>query len=118
MSKFGKELIESMTEACEHAEGKPTSVRVTYGRATPARKALLAYAEVWTCPILGNEDVRVLDRLFKEAGELARDVAVAPDDPPGFARWLNILRESPRASDAWEDALHEIADYFGLSTEK
>jgi hypothetical protein len=24
MNKFSKELIESMTEACEHAEGKPS----------------------------------------------------------------------------------------------
>jgi len=28
MNKFGKELVESMTEACEHAEGKTGRVRV------------------------------------------------------------------------------------------
>src|SRR5271170_6057940 len=28
MNTFSKELIESMTEACEHAEGKPQPVRV------------------------------------------------------------------------------------------
>ena len=28
MNKFSKELIESLTEACEHAEGKPSPVRV------------------------------------------------------------------------------------------
>ena len=28
MNKFSKELVESMTEACEHAEGKSTRVRV------------------------------------------------------------------------------------------
>jgi hypothetical protein len=28
MNKFSKELVESMTEACEHAEGKPGRVRV------------------------------------------------------------------------------------------
>jgi putative transcriptional regulator len=28
MNKFSKELIESLTEACEHAEGKPSEVRV------------------------------------------------------------------------------------------
>jgi putative transcriptional regulator len=28
MSKFGKELIESMSEALAHAEGKPTRARV------------------------------------------------------------------------------------------
>jgi putative transcriptional regulator len=27
MNKFSKELIESLTEACEHAEGKPSGVR-------------------------------------------------------------------------------------------
>jgi hypothetical protein len=28
MKQFGKELVESLTQACEHAEGKPGSVRV------------------------------------------------------------------------------------------
>jgi putative transcriptional regulator len=28
MSKFGNELIESLTEAADHAEGKPNSARV------------------------------------------------------------------------------------------
>ncbi len=28
MNKFSKELIESLTEACDHAEGKPGAVRV------------------------------------------------------------------------------------------
>jgi len=28
MNKFSKELIESLTEACEHAEGKRSEVRV------------------------------------------------------------------------------------------
>ena len=28
MNKFSKELIESLTEACEHAEGKRREVRV------------------------------------------------------------------------------------------
>jgi putative transcriptional regulator len=28
MNKFSKELIESLTEACEHAEGRPSGVRV------------------------------------------------------------------------------------------
>jgi putative transcriptional regulator len=27
MNKFSKELIESLTEACEHAEGKPAGIR-------------------------------------------------------------------------------------------
>ncbi|HVH78707.1 MAG TPA: NadS family protein [Stellaceae bacterium] len=28
MSRFGEDLIESLTEACEHAEGKPNGVRI------------------------------------------------------------------------------------------
>ena len=28
MNKFSKELIESLTEACDHAEGKPSAMRV------------------------------------------------------------------------------------------
>jgi hypothetical protein len=34
---------------------------------TPARTALLAFAKVWTYPILGNEDVPVVDDLFERA---------------------------------------------------
>jgi hypothetical protein len=34
---------------------------------TPARNALLAFAEAWTNPILGNEDVPVTNRLFEQA---------------------------------------------------
>jgi hypothetical protein len=60
---------------------------------TPAWKALLGYAKAWTYPILGNEPVGVLDRLFKEAGELAKDVAAGADDPPAFAEWLKTLRD-------------------------
>ena len=48
---------------------------------TPARKALLAYAEAWTYTILGNEDVPVLDRLFEQARALAKDVVVGANDP-------------------------------------
>jgi len=29
MNKFGKDLIEILTEACEHAEGKPSAVRTS-----------------------------------------------------------------------------------------
>jgi hypothetical protein len=32
MNKFCKELIESLTEACDHAEGKPRAVRVSNRR--------------------------------------------------------------------------------------
>ena len=28
MNKFSKELIESLTQACEHAEGKPSGIRL------------------------------------------------------------------------------------------
>jgi hypothetical protein len=85
---------------------------------TPARKALLAYGKAWTYPILGNEDVPVMQQLFKEAQELASNVAVNPDDPPIFEQWLKTFREARRNSDEWEDALFAVSDYFGLSTEK
>jgi hypothetical protein len=118
---FGKELIESLTEACEHAEGKPGSVRIAGRReepATPARRALLAFAEAWTYPILGNEDVPVTKRLFEQARTLAKDAAASTVDPPEFAGWLEILRDESRdSSNEWEDTLHAVTDYFGLSTE-
>jgi hypothetical protein len=84
---------------------------------TPACTALRAYAEAWTYPILGNEDVPVLDRLFERARVLAKDVVVGPDDPPLVARWLEILSDGSReGSDEWEDTLQAVAEYFGLST--
>lgn len=39
---------------------------------TPARVTLLAFAKAWTYPILGNEDVRVVDGLFEQARALAK----------------------------------------------
>ena len=53
-----------------------------------------------------------------EADDLAKDADAGPDDPPEFAEWLTAPRASPRASDQWEDTLHAVADYLGLSTEK
>jgi hypothetical protein len=85
---------------------------------TPARKALLAFAKAWTYPILGNEDVSVVRRLFEGARTLSKGVAASAADPPEFAGWLEILRDEARdGSDAWEDTLHAVTDYFGLSTD-
>lgn len=36
MNEFTKELIESLREACDHAEGKPSSVRMTVADLTNA----------------------------------------------------------------------------------
>jgi hypothetical protein len=63
---------------------------------TPARRALRAYAEAWTYPILGNEDVPVTNRLFEQAGALAKDAATTAADPPEFAGWLAVLRDKSR----------------------
>ena len=41
---------------------------------TPARVALLAFAKAWTYPILGNEDVPVMRRLFDDARALSKGV--------------------------------------------
>ena len=85
---------------------------------TPAREALLAFAKAWTYPILGNEDVPVMKRLFEQANGLAKDTAVSTSDPPEFAGWLQILRDKARkGSNEWEDTLHAVTDYFGLSTD-
>ena len=86
---------------------------------TPAREALLAFAKAWTYPILGNEDVPVMRRLFEEARALSKGVAASPADPPEFAGWLEVLRDKSRdGSNEWEDTLHAVTDYFGLSTDK
>ena len=86
---------------------------------TPAREALLAFAKAWTYPILGNEDVPVMRRLFGEARALSKGVAASPADPPEFAR---VAGDSPAinramARNEWEDTLHAVTDYFGLSTD-
>jgi hypothetical protein len=122
MKQFGKEFVESLMQACMHAEGEPGSVRLTEpceGTATPARRALLAFADAWTYPILGNEDVPVMRRLFEKAQALAEAASASAADPPEFAEWLEILRdESRKGSNEWEDTLQIVTDYFGLSTER
>ena len=101
------------------AEREPGAARAgKEGTMTPAREALLAFAKAWTYPILGNEDVPVVNRLFEQAEALAKDAAATAADPPEFAGWLAVLRDKSReGSDEWEDTLHAVADYFGLSTE-
>jgi hypothetical protein len=38
--------------------------------------------------------------------------------PPKFAGWLEVLRDESRdGSNEWEDTLHAVTDYFGLSTD-
>jgi hypothetical protein len=86
---------------------------------TPARRALLAFAKAWTYPILGNEDVPVTKRLFEEARTLSKGVAASAADPPEFAGWMEVLAdESCDGSNEWEDTLHAVTDYFGLSTDR
>ena len=82
--------------------------------ATPARKALRAFAKAWTYPILGNEDVPVTKRLFDEARALSKNVAASADDPPEFTGWLEVFGDESRdGSNEWEDTLHAVTDYFG-----
>lgn len=76
----------------------------------------MAYAEAWTYPILGNEDVKVVDHLFFKAHELGDTAVASSDDPPEFAEWLETLQARP-SLEAWEDALFAVADHFGLSTD-
>jgi hypothetical protein len=86
---------------------------------TPARRALLAFAKAWTYPILGNEDVPVTKRLFEEARALSKDVAASAADPREFTGWLEVLGDEARdGSNEWEDTLHAVTDYFGLSTDR
>jgi hypothetical protein len=117
LTRSFKELVESQmasdpafAEALRH-EGVNSM--------TPARMALLAFAKSWTYPILGNEDGAVVENLFEQARALAKDVEASAADPPEFAAWLEILREKPRGNlNQWEDTLHAVTDYFGLSTDR
>jgi hypothetical protein len=59
-----------------------------------------------------------MERLFREASELAKDAAPGPNDPPVSRDWLRTLREVRHGSDEWEDTLFAVADYFGHSTDK
>jgi hypothetical protein len=50
---------------------------------------------------------------------LSKGVAAGAADPPEFARWLEVLGDEARdGSDEWEDTLHAVTDYFGLSTDR
>jgi hypothetical protein len=91
---------------------------MTEGTITPARRALLAFAKAWTYPILGNEYVPVMRRLFDDARALSKGVAASAGDPPEFAGWLEVLGSEARdGSNEWEDTLHAVTDYFGLSAD-
>ena len=69
--------------------------------------------------MLGNEDVPVMKRLFEEVRALSKAVAGNAADPSEFAGWLEVLRDESRdGSNEWEDTLHAVTDYFGLSTEE
>jgi hypothetical protein len=47
---------------------------------------------------------------------LSKGVAANAADPPEFAGWLEVLRDKPRGNlNQWEDTLHAVTDYFGLS---
>lgn len=112
-----KELVESQTVA------DPAFAEVLRregaNQMTPARMALLAFAKVWTYPILGNEDVPVVEDLFEQARALAKNAAASTADPSEFAAWLEILRDKPGGHLLeWEETLHAATDYFGLSREK
>ena len=69
MNKFSKELVESLTEACEHADGKPWSVRIAGRReepATPARRASFGITANTTAEPAGQpHQVGVFERLIR-----------------------------------------------------
>jgi hypothetical protein len=118
LTRSFKELVEKKQAASDPAFAEALRREETNSM-TPARVALLAFAKTWTYPVLGNEDVRVVDGLFEQARALAKNVAASPADPPEFAGWLEILREEPRGQlNEWEDTLHAVTDYFGLSRDR
>jgi hypothetical protein len=109
LTRSFNELVEKQA-ACEPAFAEAPQ-REKANLVTPARRALLAFAKAWTYPILGNEDVPVMRRLFEEARALSRDVAASPADPPEFAGWLEVLRDESRdGSNEWEDGLFRAFD--------
>jgi hypothetical protein len=52
---------------------------------------LMWQADVY--PLLGNEDVPVALRMERAARQHAETAVSSPDDPPEFARWLEVLRQ-------------------------
>ena len=116
LTRSFKELVEK--QAASDLTFAETLRREEANLMTPARVALLAFAKAWTYPILGNEDVPVMRRLFEEARALSKGVAANTADPPEFAGWLEVLGNEARdGSHEWEDTLHAVTDYFGLSTD-
>jgi hypothetical protein len=129
LTRSFSELVERLAasdpdfEAALRQEGRDRTMSGEEGREgipmTLARQALLAFAKAWTYPILGNEDVPVTDRLFEQARTLAATAIAGAADPSEFAGWLEILRNEPKKGSLveWEDTLHAVTDYFGLSTD-
>jgi hypothetical protein len=107
------ERVDLMIETHTH------ETTITEKAITPARRALLAFAKAWTYAILGKGDVPVMKRLFAEARGLSKGVVASAADPPEFAGWLEVLGNEARdGSNEWEDTLHAVTDYFGLSTDR
>ena len=137
MNRFSKELIESLTEACEHAEGKPGRVmmsiretaeglaaagvmseqtigefdKLSEGTVT-VREVLRLLLEADSYPRVGNEDWATAARMETAALEKAVTALASPDDPPEFARWLEGLQNPKLTVDEREEIYWAIHDYF------
>ena len=140
MNRFSKELVESLTEACEHAKGNPgrvmMSIRETAEGLAAAgvmskrtmrefdelclspeapvtmREVLRLLLEADSYPRVGNEDWATAARMETAALEKAATALASPDDPPEFARWLEGLRNPSLSADEREQIYWAIHDYF------
>jgi hypothetical protein len=84
------------------------------------REILLLLLAADQYPILGNHDWTESALMEKEALARAESAVAAPDDPPEFAVWLEILRRAPLPNDEREAVYYALHDYFEpeVTTEK
>lgn len=88
--------------------------RVNRHAAAPltVREALRLFWEAEHYPIRGNEDVRVAERMDREALAKAEGAIPSPNDPPEFAQWLATLRDPRVPNDVRGDILFALDPFF------
>jgi hypothetical protein len=71
---------------------------------------LLLEADKYACT--GNEDVPMAIAMTRDALEKAKMAVLSADDPPEFARWLKELQMPDLTSNAHEEIIWALYDYF------
>jgi hypothetical protein len=77
------------------------------------REVLQLLWEADCYPRIGNADWAVAAGMEADALSKAQTAVAAPDDPPEFAHWLEVLQNPDTSVDDLEDIYGAMHDYFG-----